>query len=109
MAEVKRICKFCGKEYTYCNHCGDDSKKPMWKYLTDTIECLDAFYILTDYSSEELTKEEAKNKLIECGVNIDLASKENKPLIDKIFEEPKKVEQVVQPKVQNYVNKKKDR
>lgn len=62
MANNQRICLCCGKTYRYCSHC-DEKKFPTWYALFHDENCHDIWYILSDFESGILTKEEAQEKM----------------------------------------------
>lgn len=64
MKSTPRICLCCGKEYYYCPHCREDENKPTWMMAWDTLECREVFTILSHYNSKDISKEEAKEKLL---------------------------------------------
>ena len=93
-----RTCIVCGKVYTYCNHCAEDSLLPVWYAIYHNENCRNLFNIAAEYLSGETTKEEAKEKFDAC----DLTYKENLnhhiiKAINEVCEE-KKVEKPIKIK-----------
>ena len=63
MAKSNRICFLCGKKYSYCNTCGEDVNKPSWYTMWCSETCKDLDRILAAHTMQQITTEEAKNKI----------------------------------------------
>lgn len=94
-----RHCIICGKEYKYCPHCGADNKNETWRYLYDSESCMDIFTILSKYTNNHITKEEAKTQLKALKLSRDAKyTAEIQKQIDEIFKvekAPKEEAQIV--------------
>lgn len=66
MANIKRTCFCCGKEYKYCPHCPGDQVKPSYFFMFDSENCQTIFESLQKYAVEEITAEECLGQLKEC-------------------------------------------
>lgn len=65
MPKPNRECFTCGTPYYYCPGC-ESSKahpRPSWYVMFDCQDCRDIFNILTEYSLNRLTREEAGQRL----------------------------------------------
>lgn len=69
MSKIK-ICTVCGNKYEYCGHCDKDGIEKRWKTKYCSIDCRDVFDIISKYSHNHISKEEAKNELFGKNVNI---------------------------------------
>lgn len=84
MPQNNKKCVTCGKEYSYCPGCKRADIENMWKNIYCSENCRKIFRLMTDYCSGHVTKEEAKQVLLEC----DLSNKEHfKPSIAKRIDE----------------------
>lgn len=81
--KVNRTCITCGKEYSYCNTCSEDRNKEAWHSIYCSEDCKKVFGAVADYLAGDLTKEEAKEKLVGC----DLRNKKYKVKISETLEE----------------------
>lgn len=78
-----RICLVCGKAYEYCEHCSGN-KSPIWMNLYHDNNCRQIFHAVSDYNQKVITKEEGRERLSECDLNIEL--KDNfKKYVDEIM------------------------
>lgn len=69
MAKSNRICFLCGKKYSYCNTCGSDINKPSWYTMWCSETCKDLDRILAAHTMQQITTEEAKNKIENLKLN----------------------------------------
>lgn len=69
MAKSNRICFLCGKKYLYCNTCGSDINKPSWYTMWCSETCKDLDRILAAHTMQQITTEEAKNKIENLKLN----------------------------------------
>ena len=58
----QRKCVFCGKEYSYCPHCGTNSS-PGWMMNFDSIECRDIYNVLAGYNMGLSSADDVKAEL----------------------------------------------
>lgn len=68
MAKSNRVCFLCGKKYSYCNTCGSDINKPSWYTMWCSETCKDLDRILAAHTMQQITTEEAKNKIDELNL-----------------------------------------
>lgn len=64
--KIKRTCIVCGKEYTFCPQCKEDSNKPSWMMIFDSQDCHDIFDAVTGFKDGIYDKETAKGKISNC-------------------------------------------
>ena len=86
---MARKCIVCGSEYNYCRSCPKDAKKETWYALYDDENCKNISQALTDYNFNKITKEEAKDMLLNCNLSIDLKDYYRKTL-DVVMAKPKR-------------------
>lgn len=67
-----RTCIICGKEYSYCPHCGNGNKGETWRYLYDTEKCMEIFNVLSRYQFKHVNKDEAKSQLKDLKISKDM-------------------------------------
>lgn len=106
MAKKDRICVCCGAGYKYCSQC--DSDEPLWKYTFDKIECVQTFNILTSYGVNQITKEEARQKLEKINMRPEnVLNPTSRKQMDEIFKEEEKEKIAVEENVdiENVENK----
>lgn len=84
-----RTCALCGKEYSYCPTCRNDSNKPAWYKLFDSENCKTIFNALNNYKFKLISKEEAQDILKDCDLTIELNERYRKE-IDEIMVKPKR-------------------
>ena len=58
-----KTCLICGKQYTYCNTCGEYRHLPIFMVTFCGQNCLDIYNILSGYEGGEIDKNTAKNEL----------------------------------------------
>ena len=58
-----KTCLICGKQYTYCNTCGEYRHLPIFMITFCGQNCLDIYNILSGYEGGEIDKNTAKNEL----------------------------------------------
>lgn len=58
-----KTCLICGKQYTYCNTCGEYRHLPIFMVTFCGQNCLDVYNILSGYEGGEIDKNTAKNEL----------------------------------------------
>ncbi len=86
-----RVCLTCGCHYKYCAHrCGEDEKKPLWHTLFHNQNCHDIWYVLSDYESGKLSKEEALNQIKKLDVSV-VTNKEALKSYEKLLNDTKPV------------------
>lgn len=86
MAGKKRKCFICGKEYTYCPVCEQDKDKPTYLFLFCSDKCNQINDIISKYEFGKLDIKKAKSMLEKIDINnINIISKSNKVLIEKIL------------------------
>ena len=73
MAILNRKCVVCGKEYSYCPSCGQDSDKPGWMTTFCGENCRSVYHACAGHYAGQLKDEEVKKMLEKC----DLSNKEN--------------------------------
>lgn len=86
---MARKCIVCGKEYHYCRSCPKDAKKETWYALYDNENCKNISQTLTDYDSNKITKEEAKDALSKCDLSIKL-KEYYRNIFDVVMAKPKR-------------------
>ena len=69
MKQNNKTCICCGKKYTFCTNCGQFDNEPRWKAIYHNETCKDIFIIVSDYLQKEITKEEAKIRLLKCDLS----------------------------------------
>lgn len=69
MANKKRKCIVCGKEYDYCNNCRQYKHLPAWMALYHDENCRNIMNIATEYMAGNMTKETAKLELDACDLS----------------------------------------
>ncbi len=68
-----RTCIVCGSQYSYCPSCSEDRNKENWYAIYCSNNCKLIFEAASDFLSNDISKEEAKEKFEQC----DLSNKEN--------------------------------
>jgi hypothetical protein len=71
--ELNAVCAICGKKYHVCKSCQQMKSFTPWRSVVDTIEHYKIFLIISNYTNKRITKDEAKNELL----NVDLTGYEN--------------------------------
>lgn len=66
----ERNCMMCGTEYKYCSHCDEYNSNETWRYLYHDENCKAIGEIWYAYRGNEITKEQAKEKMGEYPENI---------------------------------------
>lgn len=67
--EHNHVCKICGESYYACDNCPEVKDFAPWRVLCDTQEHYRVFLILNMFKNEIISKVEAKEQLLELGVN----------------------------------------
>lgn len=107
MKKDNKVCICCGETYKYCNSCAEYASLPQWKNIYDKIECKVIFDVATDYISQSITKEEAREKLNNYDIKNINIKESIKNVINEILDgekiekkvEEKVVEEVVEPSI----------
>ena len=81
MSKIK-TCIVCGKKYEYCGHCDKGGQENRWKTNYCSENCRDIFNVISRYVNNHISKEDARNELIDKDLNINA-----KDGIAKYFEE----------------------
>lgn len=68
MKRKMRKCVVCGVEYDYCNNCIEYKNYPVWMTIYHDENCKEIMHIATEYSANNLTKEEASILLNKCNL-----------------------------------------
>ena len=64
MADHNRTCIVCGATYTFCPHCGDESRREeTWRMIYCSNDCRQIFGIVTDYLNKHIDLREARHRL----------------------------------------------
>lgn len=58
-----RTCIICGKHYSYCPTCGEDSGKPTWYFIFDGENCHDIYDVCTAYRDKEISIADAYTRI----------------------------------------------
>lgn len=93
---TERKCIVCGKTYSFCPSCKNASSGDGWRFLYHDENCRDMCEILFSYRGKEITKEQAKRKLMVYKPNIDDTLKNDSITakeIQDIFDIKKEVEE----------------
>ena len=64
-----RTCIICGKQYSYCPSCGNDVEKPTWYFLFNDHNCHDIYEVCTQYRDNEITVEQAYERIMELDIS----------------------------------------
>lgn len=99
MKKNNKECMICGNRYTFCLNCGTYDKLPRWMAMFDEEICRSVFYIISDYKAGIITKNEAKNKLIE----IKATSLKFVPLVQRAIDEIMSISKSELNKVENTI------
>lgn len=102
----EKVCVICGTHYSYCPNCVDYKDDPRWKFLFHDKNCHDIFTVLNDFGAQDITKEQAANRL----KKLDLSNKKSfrkdfADQIDSIMKptvKPVKIKVTPQPKIVNH-------
>lgn len=103
MANNYRVCICCNKRFKYCPHCSEYESLPTWYNLFHNENCHDIWYVLSDFESGFLTKEEAQEKISHLDTSV-ITNKEALKSLDKLMGTNHSVEsespKAEQPKVE---------
>lgn len=68
---LDRKCVICPDKhhYKYCNNCSGYNPIETWRFVFCSQNCRDIYRILSDYSSKQITTEEAKEALQKCDLS----------------------------------------
>lgn len=106
-----RVCRCCGKVYTYCPNCAEFANKPAYMAMFHDGNCKDIFMTCADFNHGDLTKNEAREILKNCDLsdkahfeesvqkNLMIIFTDDKPVPEKAEKkEPTKIKPVVEKK-----------
>ena len=71
--KINHWCIICGTGYHACDSCDSMKSFTPWRAIADTVDHYKIYVIIKQYKSNLITKEEARNMLL----NIDLTGMEN--------------------------------
>ena len=88
MANGNKKCVICGKNYSYCPHCGEAKRLPTWLMIFCGEDCNTIYNTVVAWKEGNNTTEEAYNSL--SGIDVDVFNSEDfnpitKKQIDEIF------------------------
>lgn len=63
-----RYCLICNKKYEFCPHCSRVASDELWKNEYCSQECREIFRVCSRYAGNDISQEDAYNKLIELNV-----------------------------------------
>ena len=66
----ERICGICGTEYRYCAHCNEFNSNETWRYMYHDENCRAIANIYHAYQGNEISKEEAKERMSKYPENL---------------------------------------
>jgi hypothetical protein len=69
MKKNNKKCIVCGEIYTYCSGCSEFDHFPRWMGIYHEENCKNIFDITSRYLHEQISKEEAKEKLVKCNLS----------------------------------------
>ena len=86
--KLNRKCCVCGKEYSYCNTCGEDRNKPLWMLSYCSENCKNIYYACASYNMKNATKDKAKEILNKCNLdNRENFTESAKKIIEELYKE----------------------
>ena len=85
-------CVVCGKKYKACLSCKEQLKIRPWQHITDTAECYKIFLALSQYNNGYITKDEAKQELLQIKYDKSELYENIQKSIDKIMDTGKPIE-----------------
>lgn len=98
-----RICLVCGKAYEYCGSC-DGKRLPIWMNLYHDENCRQIFNAVNDYNHGLATKEQSRERLSACNLNMDIKDSIQKVINELMAsEEPKPAEETDKNTVETIV------
>ena len=71
-SNINNYCLICGKGYHVCHSCREIRTFTPWRTIADTPNCYSIYLILSDYNGGSISKEHAREALLQC----DLTAKE---------------------------------
>lgn len=88
MANGNKKCVICGKNYSYCPHCGEAKRLPTWLMIFCGEDCNTIYNTVVAWKEGNITTEEAYNSL--SSIDVDVFNSEDfnpitKRQIDEIF------------------------
>ena len=95
---MARKCILCGNKYEYCPSCPKDAKKETWYAIYDSENCKNISKTLTDYNLNQITKSEAKTRLSDCDLTIELNDHYRGEINDIMAFEEISTEEITKPK-----------
>ena len=63
---INNYCLICGKGYHVCHSCREVRTFSPWRSITDTANCFKIYRVLSDYNGKYITKEQAREQLLNC-------------------------------------------
>ena len=103
MNKKNRECVICGKEYEYCNRCGEHYNRPTWMSMFCCEECKNIYEACAGNIAGHYNDEETKKLLDMC----DIKKVSEKPVlilnvIKKLYKEEEQKETVEEVAAQTY-------
>lgn len=87
-----RICCICGRNYSYCPNCGQDTNKPTWYFIFDSQNCHDIYDVCTNYRDKVIDVDKAYELISKLDIsNIDDFAEATRLQIEEIISNGKKV------------------